>query len=290
MTARPLPLAARRIALPALTPLRIRALRDGLSIAGVLLFGFVFLVVGPIHGGPGYDAQAYWRFDLDAPYAGGVGSEGFFPYSPAAAQVSYLFRFLPWELFRWLWLGLLLALLAWMARDWTLAALAFPPITFELFYGNVNFLIAAAIVASFRYAGAWAVAILLKGAPGVGLLWFAVRREWRPLGVALGVTAVVTAVSFVLSPGLWIAWAQTLGESVGGPTLAVTYLPVPLWLRLPIAIVVVAWGARTNRRWAVPVGVTIGMPVWWPTVFAILVAAVPLLREDRARRSARVSA
>jgi hypothetical protein len=285
VTARPFPIVPRRLPLPALTPLRVRALRDGLSIGGLLFFGFVFFVGGPIHGGPGYDAQSYWAVNLDAPYAGGVGSEGFFPYSPAAAQVASLFHPLPWELFRWLWVGLLLVALWWMARDWTLAALAFPPVTIELFYGNVNILIAAAIVLGLRYPAAWAAPILLKGTPGIGLIWFAVQRKWWSLAVAIGVTVGVAALSFLAAPGIWFDWIRALGTNFGGPSLAVTYLPVPLWLRLPIAAVVAVWGARTDRRWTVPVAATIAMPVWWPTVFAILVGVIPLVRTRQVTRS-----
>ena len=52
---------------------------------------------------------------------------------------------------------------------------------------------------------------------GIGLLWFAVRREWRPLGIALGTTLAISAVSFVLAPGLWTSWFDLLAG--GGGTL-----------------------------------------------------------------------
>jgi hypothetical protein len=47
-----------------------------------------------------------------------------------------------------------------------------------------------------------------------------------------------------------------------------------VWLRLPLAAAVVAWGARTDRAWTVPVAVTLGLPVLWPSGFAVL-AALP---------------
>ena len=35
---------------------------------------------------------------------------------------------------------------------------------------------------------------------GIGLLWFAVRKEWRHLAVALAATAAVFAVSWLIDP------------------------------------------------------------------------------------------
>ena len=60
-----------------------------------------------------------------------------------------------------------------------------------------------AIVLGMRWPAAWAFILLTKISPGVGLLWFAVRREWRNLAIALGVTSAIAAVSFVLAPNLW---------------------------------------------------------------------------------------
>ncbi len=73
--------------------------------------------------------------------------------------------------------------------------LAFPPVALELYHGNVHLLMAAAIVLGFRYPVGWSFLLLTKVTPGVGLIWFAVRREWRPLLIALGFTGALVAVS-----------------------------------------------------------------------------------------------
>ena len=57
-----------------------------------------------------------------------------------------------------------------------------------LFIGNVQFIMAAAVVASIRLSSTWAVVPLLTKIVGVPLVWLAVRREWRDLGIALGLT------------------------------------------------------------------------------------------------------
>ena len=51
--------------------------------------------------------------------------------------------------------------------------------TVELAGGNISLLLAVAIVVGFRWPAAWAFVLLTKVTPGIGLLWFVVRREWR---------------------------------------------------------------------------------------------------------------
>ena len=85
----------------------------------------------------------------------------------------------------------------------------------ELSGGNISLLLAGAMVIGFRYPAAWAFVILTKVTPGIGLLWFVVRREWRQLGIALGATAAIVAVSFVVMPGAWIEWMQVLVRIAG---------------------------------------------------------------------------
>jgi len=271
-----------------MTPLRRRAIRDGLWLAGVLCAGYLFLVLGPALGGPGFDAYSYWAVDLDDAYRGEIGGQGWFPYSPAAAQVASLFKILPWPVFVWLWVGLLFAVLVALTGRWAVPLLALPPISNELFTGNVNVLIAAAIYLGFRYPAAWAFVLLTKAAPGVGLIWFAVRREWRSLAVALGVTAVLAGLSYLTVPRLWHEWLGIAVLNAGRNPELSHHLPIPLILRLPVAVALVAWGAHTGRRWTVPVGAIVAMPVLWFNVLSILVALIPILRADaRSRRDLR---
>ena len=75
----------------------------------------------------------------------------------------------------------------------------------ELAGGNIHLLLAAAIVLGFRWPAAWSIVLLTKITPGIGLLWFVVRGEWRNLFIALGATALIVAVSFVILPEAWFA-------------------------------------------------------------------------------------
>jgi hypothetical protein len=49
-------------------------------------------------------------------------------------------------------------------------------------------------------------------------------------------------------------------------------LPIPLIPRAVAATLLIAWGAWTDRRWVLPVAVTLAMPVLWPIAFVPLVA------------------
>ena len=253
-----------------------RIARDALSVAGVISLWFFWRTGWP--PGLGVDTYAYWVVDPAAPYHtnGDPLEIGAFRYSPAAAQVLGLINWLPWDAFFWLWMGLLFAAVVYIGRWWSVAVLGLPPVLISLWYGNIDVLLAASIVAGFRWPAAWALPLLTKVTPGLGLLWFAVRREWRHLAIALGVTAGIAAVSFVIAPELWWEWPRALmavSGYPGGDTLV---------LRIAAAAVLVTWGAVTNRRWTVIVAAELANPTISGRGFAILIGVVPLIRWDRA--------
>jgi len=224
----------------------------------------------------GQDARCYWVPGFDAPYALSEWTAPIaYVYSPAFLQLLAPLKVLAWEPFLAIWTVILLIAVRFLSgpRLFALAVLVSVP---ELIGGNIHLLIAVAIVVGFRYPAAWSLVLLTKITPGVGLLWFAVRREWRSLAIALGATAAIVAVSLVISPRSWLEWFGVVDSSVGKTSGTWAALPVPLWFRLPIAVAVVAWGARTNRRWAVPVASMLALPALWYGGLTILLAIIPL--------------
>lgn len=255
----------------------LRALRDGAIVAGLVFAAYLFLVVAPQTGTFGFDAYAYWAVDPAAPYGSTAGALGAFTYSPPIAWLFGWFKVIPFTTFLVLWTALQLGTAIWLGGRWALSVLAFPPVALEIYHGNVHLLIAAAIVLGFRWPAAWAFVLLTKVTPGVGLVWFAVRREWRRLAIALAVTGVVAGVSLILEPEVWRSWVDdSLLATAQGAPLNQFSLPIPLLLRLPVAVVVVAWGGLTDRPWTVPVAATLALPVLWPAGFAILAALWPI--------------
>src|SRR6476469_4387458 len=195
---------------------RARAVRDGVILAGLLFAAYLFLVVAPQQQTVGFDALSYYLYSIDNPYWLAHGTMGSFVYSPIAARLFQFASLLPFWQCLWLWMALLVGTVLWLGgrRRW-LWILAFPPVALELYHGNVHLLIAAAIALGFRYPAAWAFVLVSKVTPGVGLLWFAVRREWRHLAIALGATAAIVAISFVMLPQQWRDWVDVIVGNAG---------------------------------------------------------------------------
>jgi hypothetical protein len=177
-----------------------------------------------------------------------------------------------------IWTGLLLVAVRFLTGP-RMLAFGIVWAAMELAGGNISLLIAAATVVGFRWPAVWSFALLTKVSPGVGLLWFAVRREWTSLGIALGATLAVVIASGIAVPGAWAEWTDVLARNVGrdGTWAA---LPIALWIRLPIAVAVVWWGARTDRRWTVPVASMIALPALWYGSLSMLLAVIPLRRQS----------
>src|SRR5436190_127922 len=132
----------------------------------------------------GRDSHAYWltghRADL---YGAAPAQPDAYLYSPAFAQVIRPLTWLPWPIFAGVWFTAELTLVAWLLRplSWgwriPLLALCIP----ELYLGNVHILFALVLVLGFRRPGLWAIPLLTKLTPAVGLVWFAAQLQWRNL-------------------------------------------------------------------------------------------------------------
>lgn len=236
---------------------------------------------------PGTDARAAWAMDLAAPWAGAADSmlgAGIFRWTPAAAQVASLVGWMPWMVWQYAFLAVQLVAIVAMARKRWPYVVLMPPVLWNLYFGNVDLLMGAAIVAGFRWSGAWAFLFLTKVTPGVGVLWFAFRREWRSFGLALGFTAALAAASFLLAPGLWSQWVAAMRDMASLPQ---SVLYPPLVVRLPMAVVVIWYVARTERRSLLPVACLLAVPNPWFVAWAILGACVPLVTSASGSRASR---
>ncbi|HEX5466346.1 MAG TPA: glycosyltransferase family 87 protein [Candidatus Limnocylindrales bacterium] len=277
MKAAPLRLAASSGAWRSrLSPIQRRALRDGLwALAVVCLVAYLAGFVIPAW--VGLDGHAYWQA-WQAPaglYAAPPASRDAYLYSPLFAQLIRPLALLPWPAFLTCWAILQAAVFAWLlrplpARWFVVAYLACLP---EVLEANINGLYALMIVLGFRWSASWAFALITKIAPGVGLLWFAARQEWRRLAAPLVLTAVLVALSALAWPAAWQAWVDLLlADSGGGGAKTAFLLP-----RLVVSAVLVVLGARLDRRWTVPLAVALASPVLFLDSFTVL-AAIPRLR------------
>ena len=262
---------------------RGRLARDAARLAGLAVVAFVWGLL--TFNDYQHDARAYWALDLDSLYSRGqVGGVDAFLYSPAFAQAFTPLTWLPWAVFAGLWAALNLAALTWMAGP-ALAGLLLvipgSPVIDEVGTGNIHLMLGAAIALSFRWPAAWALPLLTKVTPGVGVLWLASARKWRSLAIAVGATAAIALVSFVLAPQLWFDWLSVLTGNVDRPIpTEIAVIPGPLWLRATLAAGVAVVGGWLGWLWAVPVAATIALPVPWSSGLTILVACVWLARRS----------
>lgn len=239
------------------------------------LLGLAFAVTWS-HGG---DRLMYWSTVGQPLYQHAEFTKADFLYSPIAAQMLYPLSRLPWMFFWALFAVAGIATFAWLLAPlgWALGPplfLALLPIAID---GNIEWLVALVVVFGLRYPGLWAIPLLTKVSPGVGLLWFAARREWRALAIALGVTAAVAGISFAVAPTLWSDWIGMLRQNAQVRGDGWSLLPIPLLWRVILAALVIVWGARTDRPWALLAGVMLSRPDLLLAELSML-AALPRLR------------
>jgi hypothetical protein len=250
--------------------------------------GFILASFVVTHG---WDLHAYWTVDLGNPYADvdALNAYGDFRYAPPLALLAAPLRLLPFEVVALCWLGVQLAALWYIARGWALTLVVLPPVWLDIVYGNINIFLAAMVVAGIRYPAAWDFGLLTKVTPGIGLMWFVARREWKSVAIAAGTLTVIVGASLLLQGvEVWRAWFEVLDAS---RQMAVPFdaLPVPLVPRLIAAAVLITWGALGSRRWVLAVGVVLAMPVLWVISLTPLIALWPRHRLDSLERKASTS-
>jgi hypothetical protein len=251
--------------------------KAGLCLAiGLWLLIVVLSAPGQVWSA-GQEAWCYWIPSILDPYRqSDWTSPVAYVYSPAFLEVIAPLRALSWTAFVGVWTSMLLGAVLYLTGV-RLLWLGVLVAASELYGGNISLFLAVAIVLGFRWPATWAFVILTKVTPGIGLLWFAVRHEWRNLGIALAATAVVAGGSALTMPLAWQQWAHVLIANAGrdGTWAAV---PIALWIRLPIAVALVVWGARTDRRWTVLVGSMLALPAVWFGSLSMLLAVITIER------------
>jgi hypothetical protein len=230
---------------------------------------------------PWVDMHVYWASGAGFGCSLDPYTVGAYLYAPVFGQALWpVTSVLPWPWFAALWTAAICAAYIWLVGRWAFLLVLTGAVALELYLGQIDVFIAAAVVIGFRYPAVWAFPLLTKVAPGIGLVWFAVRREWRHLAIALTATVAVAGISAMLAPSLWHDWYDLLRRSITDRQVVDgAYLGIPVWLRLPFALGIVVWGARTDRHWTVPISVLLAMPILWINVFTLLLAVIPLREE-----------
>ena len=253
---------------------RQRLIAFALSVGGYIVGGYVLWIALT---GPFFD----WTGDVgrlfdpvgDAlragrpVYAGGPGRDPFF-YAPPWAV---LFASVSWVPIEVLYAGISVANVAalrylagsWLAVGW---CFWFPLVPLTINTGNMNLLMAGAIVAGVRGSAFWPTLLAsAKISPALALD----PRKWR--GVV--VTALVLCSLTVPWLHLWPEWATQLATYAGsgiGPQI-----PIPLIVRLPVAVVLLLlW-----RPWSRALAAVVAIPgFYWESLVCLLAPVAVWLR------------
>jgi hypothetical protein len=267
-----------------------------LSLAAAIMLGVV-VGIGQILGAVPrpIDFDSYWRANLDHLYVASWDDPALtYLYPPPMAQLLAPFHVIPFGIATIAWTTLGFVCLWYCVREWTLAvviagvaAILLPegslpaqalsgPMSAVLL-GNVNIMIAAAVVAAIRRPEWWAVSAVLKVGTGIGVLWHPARGEWRRFIRAVGVLALIGAVSFALAPSLWVDWTAFVVHNPNGSSLVPIVGP-PLWIRAVAGVALTVFASRTDRAWVVPLACGIANPAIYSigTVLAVACGAVSL--------------
>ena len=220
---------------------------------------------------------------------------GYLFYPPPVAQASALLQPIGWSAF-----AILLTVATFWAMWFSVRTLAIPllllgvPHYLEIgpaepavfldyaLLGNLQWLLVAASLVAFRRPSLFAALLLTKVATAVGWWWHPLRGDWPAASRPVIVTGAVMFASFVAAPELWFAFARFV---TGNYTTADPPLPtffVPIGIRLPTAILLVFWGARTGRSWTIPVATGWALPAMYGMSFLLFwVAAAVAYRDGR---------
>jgi hypothetical protein len=268
------------------TGLRLRAVNHGIWLLGLMVAGLSILWVAS--GATGLDSHAYyaaWHHHL---YSAAPEQRDAYLYSPLFAELVWPATLLPWPLFCALWIAIVSAIYLWLLNPlplkWRIPLLL--ACTNDIVAGNVWSIFALVYVFGFAYSATWAFPLLTKVTPGVGVVWFLTRREWRKLFVLGAVVLVAAGTSMAFGLDLWRDWIRLLlhpgayrAHEGSFHPIFFPRTPILLAAEIPIAIGMLVYAARSEKRWLVPVAMVFANPMFSSNALLVL-AAIPRLRKQ----------
>jgi hypothetical protein len=249
--------------------LRLAAVTAALGgwMVGAIVLAFLVAQEGGLH--VGIDLAAYLRAGDDLlagkpVYIGQIGEPGAFSYAPPWAVLFAATAWIPDICMQIGMMAIGILSIRYVSGSWLWAGLAFwyPVSMMVLHSGNIEFLIAAAIVLAARgHSGPLAFTGLAKIAPFFGVP----RSGWREAALLIAVAVLIT----LPWAHLWVEWVDYLLRQ---PATISIHVGPPWYLRLPFALALLL----VRRPWASALAVVVAMPSLWLGTFVILIATVRL--------------
>jgi hypothetical protein len=271
---------------------RLDVHRDGMLLVGFLVgLGQVRgLLPAPV------DAVNYWlagtSTDVYPDQWGSPGAGQWLYYPPPVVQLSRLIQPIGFDLFVIL-LSMATFLAMWScARRWSFPLLALGVLAMVgimpafgvvflsyVVLGNLQWILAALTLLAFRHPALWALQLVSKMTTALGWWWHPLRGEWRQAARGALAAAILLGISALASPDLWadfLRFGLRNGDLANPPMVG---FAIPFAVRLPMAIALLVWGARTDRRWTVPIASGWALLVIWDIGFMPFVIAATRLVE-----------
>jgi hypothetical protein len=257
-----------------------RLLVAALSVVGWVFGAFAWWQISGGQLTAGVDLEAYIRAGQDLlagrpVYIGEVGGRLVFSYAPPWAVACAALAWIPGSILQLGVMALDLLSLRYLTGSWLRIGLVFLfPITiFLIVAGNLELMIAAAIVLAWRAGRPEPLVVfaLAKIAPALALP----PRHWRPAVVALAVSLLITL------PWLWL-WRDWVEYLLRQPPLIAISIPIPWFYRLPFALALLL----VRRPWAAALAVVVAIPTLYNSTLLILLAPLRLYLDERAARAA----
>jgi hypothetical protein len=247
---------------------------QGFSIAGAGLCLAAVLMLFKDGFQAGVDLQAYLRAgdalrNGQPVYTTGVAQGLAFLYSPVAAVLFATVSWLPGWLLQAAMMALDIAALRYVLRSWLWVGIVawYPFVWFELSSGNLDILIAGAIVMAWRHSAVpLAFVSFAKVSPALALDF----KRWREFAV----TAVVLLAITVPWAGLWIEYVQFLARQ---PSITGTVIAIPWWIRLPFALLLLI----PRRPWTSALAAIVAVPTLYWYTSVMLIAPIRLYLDGR---------
>jgi hypothetical protein len=253
---------------------------QGLAIAGAAITVVAVAMLYPNGLIAGVDLAAYMRAgdairDGGDVYTTGVAQTLAFLYPPVWAVLFATISWLPGWLLQAGIMALDVLALRYATGSWLAVGLLgwFPLTWFGLASGNIDILIAAAIVMAWRHSAVpLAVVALAKVSPALALD----LRRWREFVVAGVVLVAITLPWF----GLWFEYAEFIAAQ---PAVAGTMVAIPWYVRLPFALVLLL----PRRPWTSALAAVVAVPnLYWYTSLWLIAPIRLFVDEWRERREA----
>lgn len=221
----------------------------------------------------GSDLAAYIRAGTAIREGGPVYTTGIatgsFIYSPTWAVLFAPLSLLPGSVLQAAIMALDVLALRYVLGSWLGVGLMglYPLTWYGLASGNIELLIAAAIVAAWKVSSVpLAVVTFAKVSPVLALD----PRRIREFAIAALVLVAITLPWF----GLWPEYVRFL---VDQPAVAGTVFPIPWFVRLPIALLLLI----PRRPWTSALAAILAIPLWFLYTSLLLIAPLRLWLDER---------